>query len=154
MKTISLDVSGTNCGIVTWIDGKYFSSELMTFPKKNSRGRKYAQLLAKLRLLNPDEILYEAPAYAPGPAKKILAGMETIIELYAASMEIEAVSIHNMTLKKAFAGHGNASKEQMLDRANYIGKESGFYTIYFDVADAFAVGYVLLNDRKELSRKP
>lgn len=149
MKTISLDVSGEFCGIVTWIDGKYFSQELLTFPKKNGRGRKYLQLLAKLRLLSPDEILYEQPIWMHGERYKVLSGMETIIEMYAASQDIETKSIHNMTLKKKFTGSGRAQKEDMLRIANYIGKEMGFNTDSFDVADAFAVGYILIN-RKEL----
>lgn len=148
MKTISLDCSGEFCGIVTWIDGKYFSHELLTFPKKNSRGRKYIQLLAKLILLDPDEILYEQPIWMHGERYKVLSGMETIIEMYAASMEIPCKSIHNMTLKKAFAGNGKANKEQMRNLANAIGKSFGFQTESFDVADAFAVGYILI-ERKQ-----
>lgn len=149
MKTISLDVSGEYCGIVVWIDGKYSSHELLTFPKKNNRGRKYIQLLAKLRLLDPDEILYEQPIWAHGERKKVMAGMETIIEMYAASMEIPLRSIHNMTLKKEYTGLGNISKECMLAIANLDGRKIGFHTESYDVADAFAVGYILINKKKE-----
>jgi Holliday junction resolvasome RuvABC endonuclease subunit len=99
-------------------------------------------------------ILYEKPIWMHGENFKVLSGMETVIELYAASMEIEIRSIHNMTLKKQFTGKGNASKELMLNRANFIGKEMGFHTDSFDVADAFAVGYELLKEiRKEIKHE-
>lgn len=73
--------------------------------------------------------------------KQLYHGLLMLVEMYSAGFGIPIFEVHNSTLKKAFAGHGRAEKEEMCARAMALGWKGGVEgtALFHDEVDAIAL---------------
>jgi len=124
---LGLDVS-SKVGWALWDaqKDKLVESGVQDFTKK--RGESSGLMFLKFRRWLCEEfvrlcgldialIAYEAPHHKGGAATHICVNMAGIIEAQCELMCIEPAPVHSGTLKKFAAGHGKASKEDMVEAA-------------------------------------
>lgn len=93
---------------------------------------------ALIERTRPKLIVFEKPVLgqmAGGGAGGKLIGLANETEVLAYQYKIQCSCIHNGTLKKAFAGSGKATKDDMVAKARAM----GFHVKTHDEADACAV---------------
>ncbi len=93
---------------------------------KGNRLEKFVQFEKHLALMldgnsGVDLIVYETP-FCRGPAAtRVLWGLAAIIEKCAAERGIQCADYPPKTFKAWFCGHGNASKEDVIEMAQMMG---------------------------------
>lgn len=127
---------------------------------KGKRGIKFYNFL--LTMGEIDEIYVEKVAFtgniknkqgqwiAPSnDGRQFYHGLLMIVEMYAAGFDIPIYEVHNATLKKAFTGAGNATKEEMCAHAISLGWPGGQEgtALFHDEVDAIALVVTQLRER-------
>lgn len=127
---------------------------------KGKRGIKFYNFLLSMGEL--DEIYVEKIAFTgnfknkqgqwvtpSNDGRQFYHGLLMIVEMYAAGFDIPVHEVHNSTLKKAFAGAGNATKEEMCARAIELGWPGGHVgtAMFHDEVDAIALVETQLRER-------
>ena len=116
MSLLALDLA-TVTGWCVWDDG-YVDSSVEHFRKspKEPRGAIAARLAEWLADINEDyqltAIVYEHPT-PRGKGAMLQYGMALIVEKYAYLHDMEVGALYPSTVKKAVAGSGRASKEDV-----------------------------------------
>jgi Holliday junction resolvasome RuvABC endonuclease subunit len=64
-----------------------------------------------------DVVAYEQPHYRGGHATEVLAGMVGILQEWAAENWVETAMRHSREIKRHATGSGNASKDDMVNKA-------------------------------------
>lgn len=122
MKILAIDPA-TTCGWSYLENGKFTAGVwFLGNNRKLHQGHLFVSMHARLRVHavingNPDEVVYERPGILQGEAKKVLPGLQAIIEFWAIQ---NAVTIHAYSsgeIKKHATGNGNADKEMMVAAA-------------------------------------
>ena len=132
-------VLGIDCGLKTgWAvveNGKVLESGTEDFNPR--RGSSYGTLFMEYRrwlsqMIQPmrpgetrcyDLIVYEQSHMRGGAATELQINMSGRVQEIAAAMKIEYIAVRSSTLKKYFTGKGNASKEEMMAKAEqFIGR--------------------------------
>ncbi len=152
MNILALDC-GEFCGFATLIDGQIESGvEHLKYRGSESLGFKYlrfTELLNRLYCIGGfDLIVYEKPHGLKGHAIESMNGYITRIHEFIAKREIESWKIEYKgyspaTIKKFTTGHGNASKEMMIE---YFEKATGRKPIDSNEADAYFILLYALDD--------
>lgn len=118
LKLLAIDL-GTNLG---WshrdADNELVSGVLSLTPnKKASKEIRWVVLYRWLTLMHTtqdfEEVVYEQPGRLFGHAKKVLPGLQAIIELWAAQNGVSIKTCSPSTLKKFATGDGTADKTMM-----------------------------------------
>ena len=90
------------------------------------------------------KIVYEAPVLVPGNAMvtlRKLYGLGMVLEMTCRDMSVDCCEIHLMTMKKYWAGKGNATKQDMMGAALAY----GFEVQGHDEADALAARFTMIH---------
>lgn len=131
-----------------------------TSEHKGKRGIKFYNFLLTMGEL--DEIYVEKIAFtgniknkqgqwiAPSSdGRAFYNGLMMLVEMYSAGFDIPIYEVHNATLKKAFTGHGNATKEEMCEQAIQLGWPGGQFgtALFHDEVDAIALVKTQLLER-------
>lgn len=125
---LALDVSIRSTGVAFGRQDRPFTSSfpLPSVEGSEEEGWDYGDAGAKmlrflddhLKISRPDYIIYETPLPARAQSNQVnaraLIGLGFLIEAFARVHRIECAELHNATLKKFWAGHGYASKEDMM----------------------------------------
>lgn len=155
-RYLSLDL-GTRTGYALVEGNKLVKSGVRDFSVKASehtgrRGIKFYNFL--LSIGQVDEIYYEEIQFGGGfkndsgkwvgvtnDGREFYHGLLMLVNMYAAGFGIFTFGVHPSTLKKQFAGHGHADKEQMVARAHELGWKGGQpgTALYHDEVDAIAI---------------
>ena len=80
-------------------------------------------------------VVYEQAPGQRGHAARVYAGFEAVLTAWCEQKRIPYTSLHAMTLKKFFTGHGDADKAEMIVEARVRGYEVSSH----DEADAVAL---------------
>ena len=142
MKILGLDLAKST-GWAVLDKGQLIASGTQVFEKRRgeSNGIMFLKLQKFLRTLiqryEPQLIAYEQ-AHFRGAGTEILVGYQTHTQSVAEEAKIESVGIHTGTVKKAFTGKGNASKQEVMEMAELL---FGVELTSDDEADAIAVAY-------------
>lgn len=93
-------------------------------------GRKGIKFYNFLRSLGyVDEIYYEKVQFMgnkfTSDGGELYKGLLMVMNMYGAGLDIPAFGVWPTTLKKAFTGHGNATKEMMCATAHAMGWQGG-----------------------------
>ncbi len=149
MNTLALDVSIVRTGVAFGRQDRPFTA---SFPLPSVEGNEvegwdYGGTGAKLlrflddhiKIDRPDLIIYETPLPARAQSNQInaraLIGLGFLIETFANLHRIDCEEMNNKTLKKFWAGHGYAEKEEMVA----ICQSLGWPVKNHDEADAAAL---------------
>lgn len=143
IKVLGLDPANKTGWCIFDSDKKQIlDSGTYTFLMKNEkdRGILFSRFLFWLvRMVyshRPQYIVYELPHHRGGEPTRKLLGQTTIIEMVAEVFGVSYCSVHTGTLKKVCAGHGKASKEDMIKNAKrYLRRDP----VTDDEADAINV---------------
>lgn len=155
-RYLSLDI-GTRTGYAVVEGNQLIKSGVRDFSVKSSehigkRGIKFYNFLLSLGAV--DEIYYEEIQFGGGfknkdgkfvgatnDGRELYHGLLMLVNMYAAGFGIPSFGIHPSTLKKQFAGHGHADKEQMVARAHELGWKGGQpgTAFFHDEVDAIAI---------------
>lgn len=134
MRTIFFDLSKTVGFACYKKNGKlFYGFRKFDKPKLSSDGiifyefRKWVYDL--IINVKPDVVGVEKPHLQGWSATKICVGMYGIVEMVAHEINASFYDVHTGTLKKWFAGHGKASKEEMILTAKDV------YGIVNDLTD-------------------
>ncbi|MHA1952488.1 MAG: hypothetical protein ACW96U_00890 [Candidatus Heimdallarchaeaceae archaeon] len=120
MNVLALD-TGTQTGWALLFDKKKYHGTQM-FKKKDcdDNGVVFtffrAWLESMIRSYHPDVIVYEQPHFR-GAGTQILVGLVTSVQELCNKYDVKWMEIHSKTLKLYATGFGNASKEQMMEKA-------------------------------------
>lgn len=84
--------------------------------------RRWSRLWGRLELHRhlqgrPDAVVYERPGHLIGHAKKIMPGIQSIVELWCEKHRIECCQFAPKQIKKFATGNGNANKDLMVEAA-------------------------------------
>jgi crossover junction endodeoxyribonuclease RuvC len=142
MTVLALDLA-TKCGFaILRADGRIESGATSFKPKaKEGEGMRWVRFRAWLVDLKQQHdftrVTYELViAHGPGAqAGHIYGGLVAVLQSFCEHHRIPYASHHVGTIKKAWTGKGNASKQQMIDRA----RELGFKPRDDNEADAIAL---------------
>ena len=148
---LSLDLA-TSCGWCFISDAEYRYSGVLDLPKHSANPGlhflKFQNWLQDFR--GVDEIFYEdVPRFESKAAAQVYCGQRAILHVFRVTHGIRVTSIKSNSVKKEFAGNGNAPKELMCKVAHALGWLHGHpdTDIDHDEADAFATAYVILQRR-------
>jgi Holliday junction resolvasome RuvABC endonuclease subunit len=147
MKVLGLDLA-TSTGYAVVEDGAVVTSGTHIFPKKRgeSNGIMFLRLRKFLQELidkhKPGLIAYER-AHFRGAGTELLLGFQVQTQTIAEENKIESFPLHTGTIKKRFAGHGKASKKEMMEMCELM---AGVIPGTDDEADAIAVAYVAVEE--------
>lgn len=102
-----------------------------------------------LELGQVDGIYYEEVAFTPvrtGDGHALYNGLMMLVEMYSYGWDIPMNGVHPSTLKKEFAGHGQAEKKTMCQVAIDLGWKGGVPGTdrYHDECDAIALLFTQL----------
>lgn len=102
----------------------------------------YEWVWEKIEEIKPDRIAYEAPLTPRGgnlltteSTIRVLHGLSTITELVGELHAIPVVEMNVQQVKKMFAGHGHAKKEEIIARCRLL----KWAPVDHNAADALAV---------------
>ncbi len=79
-----------------------------------------SEILRMIRVYYPDLIIFEKAHMRNYNTTKFAMGLITRIEEICSLCDIDYTDVHTGTLKKDMAGHGKASKADMIKKANEI----------------------------------
>lgn len=121
MRVLAID-PGVHCGFAYRDGDRRVESGTQTFDLRRgeSPGWRFMRFNEWLRhgfvwaSGRPQLIIYEQAHLRGGATTDLLVGMTTRLEEWAAEIGAEHKAVHSGTLKKAVAGHGKASKEEMM----------------------------------------
>jgi len=155
-RYLGLDL-GTRTGWALVEGNKLIGSGVRDFSVKASqhigkRGIKFYNFL--LSMGQVDEIYYETIMFGgsfkgadgkwinpSNDGRELYHGLLMLVNMYAAGFGIPTFPVHNSTLKKDFAGHGHATKEEMCARAHALGWKGGEpgTALFHDEVDGIAL---------------
>ena len=152
MKAIlCLDLATTTGFAIRRADGRIESGEVSFAPRKGEGpGRRFARaraFLLEVKTANPDlaEIVYEDVVQIVGPgqahAAKIYGGLLAVVQMFGEHHGIAYRGVGVSTIKRLFAGHGNASKADVIEQCRAMGFRPGGD----NEADAIALLHVALD---------
>lgn len=135
-RYLGLDL-GTNTGWALVEGNKIISSGIRLFTLKDGehkgkRGLRFFNFLVGIGKV--DEIYYELVQFSgarkgggawAGDGGELYKGLLMIVNMYAAGWNVPVIGVHNGTLKKDFAGHGQAEKKDMCRIAHQMGWQGG-----------------------------
>lgn len=152
LRTLSLDL-GSKTGYVLAEDAKVVRSGVRDFALKShehkgQRGIKFYNFLVSFGQV--DEVYYEVIQFSgmrkggaawQGDNGELYKGLLMLLNMYCCGWNIDPIGMHPGTLKKEFAGHGHATKEDMCRAAHRIGWQGGAdgQVIHNDEADAIGL---------------
>lgn len=149
--TLALDLATVTGFALLRSDGRIESGEVSCAVRKDEgQGARFARLrafLLEVKTANPDlaEIVYEDVVQIVGPgqahAAKIYGGLLAVVQMFGEHHGIAYRGIGVSTIKKRFAGHGQASKQDVIDQCRVL----GFYPSGDNEADAIALLHVALD---------
>jgi len=125
MKILAID-TGTRTGWAYRTDvGRIeFGREDFSLSRGESPGMRYLRFGVWLReivaAVRPRLIVYEQIHQRGGAPTEVAAGFVTRIQEHCAVSGIEHAAVHSGSLKKFATGHGQASKEKMIEAAELI----------------------------------
>jgi len=152
---LAIDI-GTNLGWAFAKDGVITAWGVEDFRLKgdehNGSGRRLIQFHNWLQdFCGVDEVFYERVGanMRNAGANQSHFEMRGILSMFCYGSGIPLLDVHNITLKKKFAGHGRATKEEMCATAHHLGWNGGIKGTGqdHDAADAVALIFCLLRDR-------
>jgi hypothetical protein len=163
-RYLGLDL-GTRTGWALVEGNKLIGSGVRDFSVKASqhigkRGIKFYNFL--LTLGHVDEIYVEEIQFGGGfknaagkfvgvtnDGRELYHGLLMLVNMYAAGFGIPTFGIHPSTLKKAFAGHGHATKEEMCAHAHKLGWKGGEpgTALFHDEVDGIALVETQLREK-------
>jgi len=124
-------------------------------------GTKFYNFLLELGMV--DEVYFEELAFGAGKYKKadgswgtptndgreLQHGLIMVMRMFCAGLNIHPQGVNPMTLKKAFTGHGHATKEDMCAHAHSLGWKGGQAgtALFHDEVDACALVYTQLRNK-------
>ena len=155
-RFLGLDIA-TTTGWALVEGDRLIRSGVRDFSVKSSehignRGIKFYNFLREIGFV--DEIFYEEIQFGGGfknaqgrwisttnDGRELYHGMLMVLNMYCASLGIQATGIHPSTLKKQFTGRGDSKKEDMCRVAHELGWKGGEpgTTRCHDEADAIAL---------------
>lgn len=148
---IALDLATTTGFAIRRADGRIESGEVSFAPRKGEGpGCRFARLrafLLEVKTANPDlaEIVYEDVVQIVGPgqahAAKIYGGLLAVVQMFGEHHGIAYRGVGVSTIKRLFAGHGNASKADVIEQCRALGFKPGGD----NEADAIALLHVALD---------
>lgn len=154
MRILGIDPSTVNSGWALMQGDKVIVYGAISPPKKLSEEKKimytYNELISLIHKYKPDQIACE-DQYGRLNTKtlKVLSRLVGGIMLACAEHDTPITLIYPSHVKKVFTGRGNASKQDMVEKAKkFIHKE-----VSDDIADAVAVAYTFLEDNKQKEEK-
>ena len=108
----------TKCGWCSWSNGIYGNSGTLAM-KPATRFQELWHLLHRMEKISgaPDHVIYEVLGVLHGKAKKVLVGMQAIVELYCLESGTEIHTVSPTALKKFATGNGRAEKIDMVAAA-------------------------------------
>jgi len=146
MKILALDLA-THTGFAHLDNGELLSSGAWDYTRAKGEhyGHMYRKLEANLNAFDVDAVAFEAAHHRGGAATRITTGMNAMVLKFAATNNLEVVSVHTMTLKKFATGSGKAKKPEMMVFAS---EKAGKEIIDDNEGDAIIVGFYALNQLK------
>ena len=143
MLIVAFDCA-TTTGYCVLQDGKHIESGIFKSTKKRGEGngalflRFNGHVRDIMAQYTPDIIVCEQAHFRGGAATEICVGLQTRIQEMACLVGAVYIAIHTAELKKAIAGHGKASKADMIKCATEL---SGKVPCADNEADAMCLAY-------------
>lgn len=125
--TLSLDL-GSTIGYAVGKSGVIVESGEVNLHCKDThpghRFLRFQQWLSNYR--HVDEVLFEdVMNFASGPSAKLYGALFGVMSVFSLAYRIRMRGMNPMTIKKEFAGHGHAKKEEMCEVAMKLGWKNG-----------------------------
>jgi len=151
ISAMSLDL-GSNLGYCMIDHGIIIKSGALKLSAKDShpgtRFQRFQNFLIAHRHVK--EIMYEdVPRFESAASAKVYCGLLSILQLFCLVQGINLTGIFAKSVKKEFAGNGNADKAAMCKVAHRLGWRGGHpdTDIDHDECDAIAGAWVILKRR-------
>lgn len=141
MTVLALDL-GLTTGF--YLEGEARAFSILLKPKKTQFNAFYSFYVVINHLVNKykvDTIIYEDAKFQQGNAIQYFHGFVGILRAMCEIFKIKLCSIPVKTVKKFFCGNGNADKQAVMDKCDFLGIG---YTDH-NAADAYAVYWVHKN---------
>lgn len=141
---------GINCGVAWGGDGEPFGSATRCLRGGKSVGHNLLHfrgiLSGLVEHLKPRLVVFEKPFASSGRAKSGQVvprsmGMAGVVMMAGAANNFPVQGFHISTVRKAFAGHGRATEEQIFEAC----AKRGFAPLTDHEADAYAVLWYALS---------
>lgn len=145
---LSLDL-GSTTGWCFVRNGVIVESDVVNLVRKNThpgdRFLRFQNFLSQYKGVS--EICYEnVPGFKSADAARVHCGLLSIVQMFCHVRGIRMTAIKPKTIKKEFAGNGNADKAAMCRTAHRLGWKNGHpdTDIDHDECDAIALAWVKL----------